>query len=454
MVKLRSAHARHRPALITVGAAALLALAACSSSSGGGKSTSPAPGTSKGGVSRSGLPSASAVGIDDAQSALSAYVGGTSGKADTSKSPVSVGFITQAGGIPSFPEALVAAQTAVKFVNERLGGVQGHPLQLVACTVVSTQEQAQNCAQQMAHDDQVQLVQMSLMTVGTQSIYSTLSGKKAVIGQAPTSPADVTTPDVYQPWPGTFGIQGGIVKYVNDNLHAKNVAVVYDSDDPGASFAAKTFATAFKSVGITFKEVATTTGSADVSSALVSAGALTADAVVRAGSGPDCVPTSKAAEQLGIKAPIISYDFCLDPSVKKANGGDYPKGTFVGMTHNVLAPGLDKDAGIYRAAMAAYAPAGANISGLAPYSFDSIILDVKILNQIGADKVSPDAVANWWKSFTGPLFLGPDKISCGFLADKGLPGLCSTTVFMYTYHGGGKWDPSVEVNAGTLGLGH
>ncbi|GII64862.1 hypothetical protein Skr01_49470 [Sphaerisporangium krabiense] len=388
--------------------------------------------------------------LGEAQKALSSYVGGTPGSADTGKPPVYLGFITQHGGIPSFPEAQAAAEVAVRFVNEKLGGVRGRPLALVPCVVVSAQEEALNCAQRMAGDARIQVVQLSLLTVGTVSVYDTLSGRKAVVGQTPASPTDVAAKGVYQPWPGSYGIQGGIAKYVADVLKAERVAVVYDGDDPGSSFGAKSVAAAFGQLGVSFKQVATQTGSADVASALVSAGALDADAVVRISNTPSCVPTARALRQLGVKAPVIALDFCTDDSVRQANGGDLPAWTYVGQSRNVLSPGTDRQAAIYRSVMNAYAPGG-KAGGLAPYAWDSIILDTKMLNELGATP-EPAAVSGWWKAFHGPLFLGPDRMSCGFLAEKGLPSLCSTTVFLSRYQGGGRWERSVEVDAQSIGI--
>ncbi|MDF5753079.1 ABC transporter substrate-binding protein [Spongiactinospora sp. TRM90649] len=433
-----------RATAAAAGAVLLLGLTGCSgqaSEQGAKVSESPAP--TAGGTS--GLPD-----LGVAQSTLSTYVGGTAKAADTSKPPVHLGFITQQGGIPSFPEALVAAEAGVKFVNEKLGGIDGRPLELVPCVVVSAQEEALNCAQKMAGDDRVKVVQLSLLTVGTASVYDTLRGRKAVVGQTPASPTDVAAKDVYQPWPGSYGIQGGIAKYVADVLKAERVAVVYDGDDPGSSFGAKSVATAFKHLGVTFKQVATQTGSADVASALVSAGALDADAVVRIASTPSCVPTARAVQQLGVKAPVIALDFCTDDSVRKANGGDLPKWTYVGQSRNVLSPGTDQQAAIYRSVMQTYAP-NAKAGGLAPYAWNSIILNAKMLNRLGAEP-EPTKVAEWWRGFTGPLFLGPERIDCGFLADKGLPSLCSTTVFLAEYQGGDRWKPSVEVNAESIGI--
>lgn len=444
ILSIRHRHqGRGRAAVAAAGALGLVLLAGCSSASPGATTSS--------GSSPSTDSSAGAVSLTEAGKQLAAYVGGTAGKADPAKPPVYLGFITQQGGIPSFPEAQTAVDAAVRFVNENLGGINGREVKLVPCVVVGTQEEAQNCAQQMAHDSRIQLVQLSVLTAGTSAIYSTLHDVKPVVGQTPASPTDVSAPGVYFPWPGSYGIEGGIARYLVDTLKAKKAAVVYDNDDQGAAFGAKSVAAALGQLGVSFKSVATQAGSANVATALVSAGALDADAVVRIANTPSCVPTARAAQQLGVKAPIIAMDFCMDDSVRKANGGDLPAWTYVGQTRNVLAPAFDQQTAIYRSVMHAYAPQ-AVVTGTAPSAWDSIILDAKMLNQLGAANPKPAAVTQWWQNFHGPVFLGPDRIDCGFLADKALPDLCSTTVFVSAYHGGGKWTPSVQVNPQALGI--
>src|SRR5262245_31231256 len=61
------------------------------------------------------------------------YTGGKEGKADSSLPPVTIGYINQEGGVPSFPEATQGMEAAVDYVNEELGGIEGHPLALKKC---------------------------------------------------------------------------------------------------------------------------------------------------------------------------------------------------------------------------------------------------------------------------------------------------------------------------------
>src|SRR6266508_2278356 len=59
------------------------------------------------------------------------YVKGKAGKADPKKSKIYIGWMNQQGGqVVIGGLATAGAQLAVKYVNDRLGGVNGHPVAL------------------------------------------------------------------------------------------------------------------------------------------------------------------------------------------------------------------------------------------------------------------------------------------------------------------------------------
>src|SRR3954447_26950556 len=126
-----------RPALALGATTLMLGAAAC-----GGSDKSSSSGASGSSASRN--PTApSGAGLDKAAAQYQSFVGGTAGKADASQSPFVVGFVNDEGGVPSFREGSAAADAAVKFVNEKLGGVGGHPLKLKKCLVSGSEEQGQ-----------------------------------------------------------------------------------------------------------------------------------------------------------------------------------------------------------------------------------------------------------------------------------------------------------------------
>ncbi len=114
-----------------------------------------------------------------------AYVGG-SGKADPSKSPVTIGWVNQQGG----QEVIGAAATdgadfAVKAINDLYGGIDGHPVVLKKCFIKSAEEEGTTCAQQLGNDAAVKVVDMGGVATGIQSFYSSID-KPVITGVAAT----------------------------------------------------------------------------------------------------------------------------------------------------------------------------------------------------------------------------------------------------------------------------
>src|SRR3954451_17010166 len=120
----------HRALMAVASVALAVGVGAC-----GGSSNSSSSSSSSSGGSGAGETTSSSAATDAAVKRYSAYVGGTAGAADSSKSPITFGLINDEGGVPSFPEGSTAANAAVKFLNEQLGGVGGHPVNLVTCLV-------------------------------------------------------------------------------------------------------------------------------------------------------------------------------------------------------------------------------------------------------------------------------------------------------------------------------
>jgi len=72
------------------------------------------------------------------------YVGGTAGAADSSKSPIVIGFVNQQGGANDVgPGATDGAKLAVEYVNKYAGGIDGHPVALHTCFISTAEEQGQ-----------------------------------------------------------------------------------------------------------------------------------------------------------------------------------------------------------------------------------------------------------------------------------------------------------------------
>ena len=166
-----------RTTLFAFGLTTTLAVSACSGGTAAAPATSaPTPASSVAESSTAGGPPAQ--GVADYLS----YVGGTAGAADPGKSPIGIGWVNVEGGaIGPSPEATHAAQAAVKFVNDNLGGIGGHPLALQVCTISAAEEEGQKCGQQLLNDASVKALAFGNVFMGDTSFNSVIAGQKPLL---------------------------------------------------------------------------------------------------------------------------------------------------------------------------------------------------------------------------------------------------------------------------------
>ena len=68
--------------------------------------------------------------------------------ADSSLEPVTIGFQSALNGAFALPDVKTGFDAGLKFVNERLGGVDGHPLEAVTCGTDGTPDASVDCGNQ------------------------------------------------------------------------------------------------------------------------------------------------------------------------------------------------------------------------------------------------------------------------------------------------------------------
>lgn len=146
-------------AVLGLCAAAALFVGACGSDEKGSTSTAP---------TTAAADSATTVAAGSATTAggatTSAAAGGTAtsaapSKADSSKSPIKVGFHNLEGGAISLPEIREGFESGVNYVNEELGGINGHAMKADECKLDVTPESSVNCANTFVQNNDVIAIQ-------------------------------------------------------------------------------------------------------------------------------------------------------------------------------------------------------------------------------------------------------------------------------------------------------
>ena len=156
------------------------------------------------------------------------YVGGKAGAADSSKSPIVIGFVNQQGGANDVgPGATDGAKLAVDYVNKYAGGIDGHPLKLHTCFISTAEEQGQQCGQKMANDKAVPVVGVGAVAVGAQPLNASIAGEKPMVWGVSVNQVDTKNKNGYILFGDSFHILAPWGTFGRDVLKAKTAAVVY-----------------------------------------------------------------------------------------------------------------------------------------------------------------------------------------------------------------------------------
>jgi branched-chain amino acid transport system substrate-binding protein len=418
-----------RGSLLPLSLTAALAVSAC----GGGAPTATEPSSAPSAASSTPSSPVARDVITDYQT----YVGGKAGAADPAKSPLGIGWVNIEGGaIGSTPEATKAAQAAVRYVNEKLGGIGGHPLELKVCTIASAEEEGQKCGQQMHNDASVQALAFGNVFLGDTSFNSVIAGQKPLLAGVATGSSVATAKDAFILFGDLTHIFGAWGTYSRDVLHAKTAAVIY-TNAPGDKAAGAAVRQGLEAAGIKVTAVAFDAQATDLLGPVTAAGAQTADVIVPISQGQGCVGIAKALKQLGNTKPVAATPVCLTGDVAQGLGGDLPTWTY-GISQTLP---TDQNAPDAKAYLEAATQSGLNEKDatqvFAALAWSEILTYAKMFNAIGADKVNPKSVSAQLKQFTGPVIMGAPEVKCGQFADA--PAVCNSQSKFYTYQGKGAF---------------
>ena len=412
--------------------AATILAAGCSSS--GSSSTAAAPTTAAAGTS---APASAGTGGQGAQSVTNylTYTVGKSGPADKSLPPVYIGFVNQQGGPTAVGLlATAGAQMAVNYANAELGGVGGHPIQLVTCFIASAEEEGTTCAQKFLANKKINVINLGGVAVGVQSFYATLHGAIPVIDGVAATPIDTTQNNAVILFGDATHILPPFGTYAKDVLHAKTAALVYPSDNAGIAIGAAAIKQGLQAAGVAVKSVGYSESTTDLTSVLTAAGAQTADMVIPYSDTAGCVNLAKSLTSLGItdSKKIVSAPLCLNGQVISGLG-DWPHWTYA-IASSLFGDPTDPGMPPYMTVAKTYStPANApdpwNI-----VNFGQLLTTIKIMNEVGYASLSPSAILAKAKAFTGPQALGAPALACGKYSTA--PAVCNDRIQLFEYAGG------------------
>jgi branched-chain amino acid transport system substrate-binding protein len=381
------------------------------------------------------------------------YTGGKAGKANAKLTPITIGYVNQQYGNPSYPEATQGAQLAVKYVNNQLGGIQGHPIKLSTC-YVATEEDGQKCGTQFLNNPAVSLVLTGAMSVGASSMMSVLAGQKPIIvGNGLTAP-DFTTKGAVTYTPGAPGVVEGLSKFVTQGSlgTVKSVAIVATTDAAAETSVKLLMTPILEAAGIKVSEVfvAPTTSGAAMESALKAAGASTADVFIPITPVQGCISVYDALKSLGIHPKVLTTGLCYGTPMVQALGGTFPNGWyFGGYGASYFAPLVNNNkylsssqTKLYENIVKQYNPR-MQYTGFAGPEFGNVLTIDSIYNKLGPTATSAQ-LATATVNFQGPQWLvSGTPVSCGNISPL-FPSICVGQMGIEQFKNG-KWVAIADV---------
>src|SRR6201995_5626744 len=362
------------------------------------------------------------------------YVGGKAGPADKSLPPVAIGFVNQQGGQQQIgPLATNGAQIAVKYITAELGGINGHPLVLKTCFIRSAEEEGTTCGQQFLANKSIAVIDEGAGAIGDQSFQSTIGAAKPVIVGVAVTPIDPAKPSNIVLFGDATHVLGPFGTYAQQVLHAKTAALVYPNI-AGITQGATAIANGLEKVGVKVKKVGYDESQTDLIGPLTSAGGTSADMVIPYSVSSGCVNLAKGLKQLGITdtKKIVSAPLCLNGLVAAGLGGDFPIWTYA-IASSLYGDPTDPGMPAYMKVMAKYGTPAVAPDPWVIVTFGQILTTARFLNQVGFGNITPTAVLDKAKAFTGPVALGAPALQCGKYPSA--PGICNDRTQFFLYKG-------------------
>jgi branched-chain amino acid transport system substrate-binding protein len=395
--------------------------------------------------SRSRLRTVSVLGVGTLSLALAvcsgaSLSGASTPAASTAKgTPIGIGMPNLQGSTQgiNFPEASVGAQAAVDWINSH-GGVQGHPIKLTVCDLLTTPASDVSCANSLAAAKPVAI------TAGAVDNGDPIVTQAAAAGipytvVTGTSPQETTSPDSFV-FGGSFPGSAYIIAKNEKQHGGKQVVLTLPAAPGAASTIESSVGPYFAKAGIKVKVIVTSPdGQPDMTPTIQAATASPTSGVGMLDDQTTCIAGLNAKGTLDVSSSVRFYldAPCEANSTVKAVGSNI-NGVYFFDTNDATNHS-DPDFATYKAAMAKYAPR-TDLLGYSAYGF-TVEMDLyRAMETIPkGTAITAASVKSALKNAKNvKIFLGDGlTYTCNHTAVAGIPDLCSSAFFLNQYKNGG-----------------
>lgn len=226
--------------------------------------------------------------------------------ADDSLPSVKIGLMNQENDpVGSFPELRLGIEGAAAYINAELGGISGHPVEIISC-VQNSVPAAQECAQDLSTSNLVSVINgINIWTIAF-DFYGTM-GETPVIGGLPLFAADYNQPNARYFNGGSVAVYSGAARFVAEGLGVKKVAVLVNQNPAALAALEQGLGPIFDDYGVEYEAIDVPIPLTDAIPPMSQAAASDADVIMLLAAGNECVPVIRSANQLGIPPEKMFY---------------------------------------------------------------------------------------------------------------------------------------------------
>ena len=352
-------------------------------------------------------------------------------------SPYVFGMINDETGPVTFPESRQGAIAAMNYVNDYLGGINGHPIQIDSCIGDGTPAGAAKCANELVAKHPLAI--LGAADVGAPAsipIYG--HANLAYIGGIPFTPVPFVAPNSIQFWSVSVGDNAAAAVYAGKTLSAKKVALMYFSNPQGKSIIPQ-IVPVFKAAGVsTVKLIPLSPTSPDPSpqAALIqSSGAELAYIDVPNG----CGNVLKSLKSVGYTGKLMGIDPCGAPPVISASAGG-AEGMQIASPF-ILATGTSQQAQLFQAALKKWAAPGTLIDSPSVAGFATVMNVQAALSKVSGTPDTKSILAAFKTGSDHPNFLS-HPYTCDGQQMTGAPAICNDFYLMNQVKNGELTQPN------------
>ncbi|GGL15576.1 ABC transporter substrate-binding protein [Nocardia jinanensis] len=354
-------------------------------------------------------------------------------------SPIKIGLINPEGGPAiSQPSNREAAEAVVAYTNANLGGIAGHPIELVTCASKEDPASNRDCANQMV-EAKVSAVVVTTTAYGDTMVPVITGAGIPYVTPSAAAGAEMTTPNAFSLTGGFPGTLKSMAAYAAGKGYKKVTAFVTEN---GAAVptAKQMGGAAFGAAGIDLRVVPIPLGTPDATPQVSSGISGDIGAVAVVGDATMCTAVVKSLGALGATQDRMLIQPCLDPATMEAIG-DAMEGAHVFTTADLVSD--DPEAALYRSVLKRYAP-DTDTAGYTYTGYQGMLGLVRAAQGVTGD---PTATAVATAITTADKVTLPAghgmTFACDGTALAQLRSICSTQLVTVTITDGEPTDPQV-----------